>query len=204
MATLRDVLQFPLAYRAFGSLIGAHGGRLRLVRDYIRPKIGDRILDIGCGPAEIVAYLPDVRYLGFDSNERYIANAKRRWSARGDFEVGTVNQALLGNRHFEIALAIGVVHHLDDDEASRLFRLAYDALAPGGRLITLDGLYVANQAPLIRWMLANDRGKFVRQLGEYETLARSAFAHITSVVLHDFMKPLPYTHLIMQCEKPGG
>jgi SAM-dependent methyltransferase len=57
--------------------------------------------------------------------------------------------------------ALGIAHHLEDAEAQRLFQIAYDALKPGGKLITFDGVWTDGQSPAARWLLARDRGLYV-------------------------------------------
>jgi len=49
-----------------------------------------------------------------------------------------------------------------------------------------------------RWMLAHDRGKFVRARAEYERLASAAFSKVEGHLRHDLLH-IPYTHLIMRC-----
>lgn len=74
---------------------------------------GDRLLDIGCGPADILAYLPEtVDYTGFDISERYIAAAQRRYGERGKFSVRPVSRIAEENGTYDIVIAIGVLHHL--------------------------------------------------------------------------------------------
>lgn len=102
---------------------------------------------------------------------------------------------------FDIILAIGVVHHLDDGEAAELFRVAVDSLSAGGRLVTFDGVYVNGQSPIARFLLSQDRGRYVRRQSEYERLAHTAFVAVESHVTHDFIA-IPYSHLIMECVKP--
>src|SRR5438552_4181241 len=65
--TIRSVLAFPQAYNLFFQVIGAPERSRILVRDYIRPRPGDRILEIGCGPGTIIPYLPKTEYVGFDA-----------------------------------------------------------------------------------------------------------------------------------------
>src|SRR6185312_10548530 len=202
MFGLRSVLQYPKAYQAFSRLIGANAGRRRLSEKYIRARDGQSVLDMGCGPADILGHLPRVNYLGFDPSERYIAEAKSRWGTRGQFTCGTVSEQALLERHVDIALAIGVLHHLDDRDAMHLFQVAFKALRPGGRLVTIDGAYVAGQSPITRYLLSKDRGKFVRTPAEYERLAHGSFSAIESHIVNDLIFPAPYTHLIMDCSKP--
>jgi cyclopropane fatty-acyl-phospholipid synthase-like methyltransferase len=47
-------------------------GREWIVRDLIHPFPGMRILDLGCGPAQILSFLPDdVTYVGYDMSAEY-------------------------------------------------------------------------------------------------------------------------------------
>lgn len=94
---------------------------------------GDRVLDVGCGPADILEYLPQgIDYTGFDISERYIAAAKRRYGERGKFSIMPVSQAVGQDAVYDSVIAIGVLHHLTDDDADALFALAANVLRPGG------------------------------------------------------------------------
>ena len=88
-----------------------------LVNEYVQPRVGARILEIGCGPGTIVGYLPPSDYLGFDLSPEYIEQAKRRFpNAR--FVCERVSQfSLAKEQSFDVVLALGIVHHLDDAEA---------------------------------------------------------------------------------------
>jgi SAM-dependent methyltransferase len=44
-----------------------------------------RMLDVGCGPGELLRCVPGVTYVGFDSNPSYIERAKRIIGDRGTF-----------------------------------------------------------------------------------------------------------------------
>ena len=82
----RHLLASPTAYDLFQTLVGARRARLRWIRDYLKPFPGSRILDIGCGTAEVLALLPEgVDYTGFDSSPAYIDAARRRYGDRGSF-----------------------------------------------------------------------------------------------------------------------
>lgn len=57
--------------------------RLKFVENYVKPFPGMKILDLGCGPEDILAYLPDVEYWGYGISEAYIAQAKTRFGNGG-------------------------------------------------------------------------------------------------------------------------
>src|SRR5579872_6038562 len=143
---LRSLLSLPSAYRLFQRMVGAPRTRRALAEEYIRAAPGDRILDIGCGTAEILEYLPEVDYVGFDLNARYIESARRRHAGRGTFFDGSVKDAAAGEiGAFDKVLALGILHHLDDTEVRDLFGLAKSRLKPGGCLITFDSCYREGQ-----------------------------------------------------------
>ncbi len=197
---MRTILAFPRIYSLFTRIVGSNA-RAVYVKKYIRPKEGDKILDIGCGTADILAYLPSVEYVGLDINEAYINYAKKRFGHKGIFLATKVDGKTFNEfslHDFDIVLATGLLHHLNDYEASRLFELASSALKPGGRLITLDGCYVKGQAWLARLILSKDRGKYVRTHDEYLSLSSEVFTNIQVSVHYDLIR-IPYTHIIMEC-----
>ena len=48
------------------------------------------------------------------------------------------------------------------------------------------------------WLLARDRGKFVRTREDYLRLASAHFVKVETHLRHDLLR-LPYTHLTMRC-----
>lgn len=195
---LSAVLSLPAGYRLFRRLVG--GDLERYVTEFVKPRADDKVLDIGCGPGDMFGALPHVDYLGLDISPEYIAAARRRFGTAGRFLCTDVGAATIETERgqFNLVLATAVLHHLDDERAKWLFELAHTALKPGGRLITYDGCYVPEQSRLARWILRNDRGKFVRTLDEYVRLASVSFPNVQTHVRHDLLR-IPYTHLIMYC-----
>ncbi len=116
-------LKVPFLYNAFQAAVGATALRRRLIENHVRAKPGDKVIDIGCGSAPTLQSLPDVEYVGLDINPDCIALAQRTYGNRGTFIVGNP-QSVRGDSRFkaaDIVIAVGVLHHLDDEEAeSRL------------------------------------------------------------------------------------
>jgi 2-polyprenyl-3-methyl-5-hydroxy-6-metoxy-1,4-benzoquinol methylase len=196
---LRDVLAKPSIYSLFARFIGATRGRRLYIQRYVRPRAGDRILDIGCGPADILEALPQVDYHGFDLSAEYIESARKRFGARGHFNVEAVNLELLKKYvGFDLVLATGVLHHLSDTEAVDLFHVAKTALRANGRLITLDGCFLEGQSPLARQLLKRDRGRYVRNETGYAALARNVFNNVQPFLTTELLR-IPYTHIILEC-----
>jgi cyclopropane fatty-acyl-phospholipid synthase-like methyltransferase len=198
---IRPILDRPFYYEFYHKLVGAEYRNHVLVEEYIRPQADERLLDIGCGPGSMMPFLPPCHYMGFDTNESYIAFARKHYGTRGEFVCDRVSNTTVhrfGN--FDIVLAFGLTHHLDDSEAQDLFRLGYAALKPGGRMITHDGCYAPGQSAAKRYLLSRDRGRFVRTQEQYERLARSSFNSVQSDLRDDVLR-IPYTTLIMICTR---
>ncbi len=200
---LNSILEQPVVYKLFSALVGAQNSQSAFVNQYVRPAAGSRILDIGCGPGNILDHLPQVDYFGFDFNPSYIGSATRRYGHRGQFFCQRVSEArvfLEQPESFDIVLAIGILHHLDDTEAIRLFDIARHALKKGGRLVTFDGCYVDEQSRAAKYLLSRDRGRFVRDEKGYAGLAKTRFDEVRVSIRHDLLH-IPYTHIIMECVK---
>jgi SAM-dependent methyltransferase len=197
---LSAILSLPAGYRLFRWMVGGDSAWKIYLADYVKPAGGDKILDIGCGPADVLNYLPTVNYTGLDISPEYICSAKKRFGSRGRFCCGDLGLAAIEGEQgtFDLVLATGVIHHLDDAQAARLFDMARLALRPTGRLVTYDGCYVPQQSRIARWMLASDRGKFVRTREDYLRLALTRFSKVEPHLRHDLLR-VPYTHLIMRC-----
>ncbi|HJX93944.1 MAG TPA: methyltransferase domain-containing protein [Pyrinomonadaceae bacterium] len=200
LESARSVLAIPTLYRLW-NFIARGDAEAKFVEEYVRPTAGDRVLDIGCGPGDIVPYLPDVHYVGFDESESYIRRAQARYSDRATFICERVRSHTLKEQaSFDIVLAVGVLHHLDDNEALKLFELAWAALKPGGRLVTYDGCFVPDQSYLARFFISRDRGQHVRTREEYLNLASSVFAQVDVSIRHDIMR-IPYTIIILRSQR---
>ncbi|PWJ85022.1 methyltransferase family protein [Pseudaminobacter salicylatoxidans] len=194
----RALLESPAAYGMHSRLAAPHARKRDFVDRFLRPGASDRVLDIGCGTAALLPHLPaGVTYVGFDLSERYIEDARRIHGSRGAFHHRALTaEAAREFEPFDLVMAIGVLHHLDDREAELLFRVAHEALKPGGRLVTCDGAFVPGQNPIARLLLKMDRGRYVRPPAAYEAIGRRVFSGIEHSVHHD-LNSFPYTHCVM-------
>ncbi len=198
LRSIRSVLAIPAAYNLWWNMVGGPALAKVLVSEYVHPNVGMRILEIGCGPGTIAGYFAGTDYLGFDLSPKYIERARKRFP-QAEFVCERVSQfSLAKQRSFDAVLALGIVHHLDDEEARQLFQIAHDALKSGGKLVTLDGVWTSDQSSGARWLLARDRGEHVRNEGEYVKIASQVFANVKASVRHDLLR-IPYTHLILEC-----
>jgi SAM-dependent methyltransferase len=195
-------LNVPFLYNVFQGAVGGNALRRRVIQNHVRAKSGDKVIDIGCGTTRALACLPDVEYLGLDINPDYIEFAERTHGSKGTFIVGDT-WSLRGDPRFEdadIVMAIGVLHHLDDEDAGQCIQFAYDALKIGGRFISHDACWVPAQGALSRYIMAADRGRNIRTEQQYRQLAAKVFRKVEIWVDTKPMR-IPYVTVVLECEK---
>lgn len=201
MQRVRQVLSVSAVYRVFQRLIGGNARR-DYVRQYLRLEPGMRVLDIGCGPGDIVSYLePSIDYTGVDLSAAYIDSARKTFDKRGRFLNESVNELTLREPgSFDRVMANGLIHHLTDAETRKLLDVAKQALKPDGWFVSLDGCLETGQSKIARYLIGQDRGEHVRDRRAYLALVCEVFPQVEYEIRHDLMR-VPYTHIIMQCRR---
>lgn len=195
------LLSHPWVYQLSQNVLGISRLRERLIRDHIQPEPGNRILDIGCGPANILANLPaDIEYTGYDLNPSYIASARERFGSRGEFlnERFDEHTVLAADRKYDRIIAIGFLHHIDDDAARQFFKATRDALSPTGKVITIDVCLMVRQPLFVRTMIRMDRGRHVRNPDQYKQLTQPAFSHVRQSFRDDLLF-VPQHFMVQEC-----
>lgn len=189
-------------YVALQRGVGADRLRYRCL-DELGLQPGDRVLDVGCGPAYYLGQLPEgVGYHGFDTSEHYIGYARKRWGHRARF-----HREVFAERHLpqiapvDAVMLLGLLHHLSDEQSRDLLSLAGRALAPHGRVISVDTCFEPTQGRISRWMSANDRGEYVREPDGFTSLAQEFFKNVDGEVVNDATR-IPSSHWLMRMHNP--
>ena len=197
---IRSILSHPTIYSLFQNLMGAKSGWRNFITGFVKPFPGMSILDIGCGPCDILDYVDDVVYFGYDISEDYIAQARAKYGNRGTFTAKLLDRDDLASLpKFDVVICSGVLHHLDDPVAVDVMQIAYAALKPGGRFLTIDPVFEPGQNPVARFLISKDRGQNVRTKAGYDAIARSVFPNPDVTIRHKAW--IPYTHCFMTCTK---
>lgn len=199
---MKSALSVPWIYDAAQTVTGFARVRKIVICDYLNPTGGECIIDVGCGPGHIMRYLPEgVRYTGFDTDAAYIAEAHRRYGRSAQFrcEIFDVDVARRSGPA-DIVMFNGVLHHMPDEVASEALAAAHAALAPGGKVLTLDGCYTDHQRPVSRFLLDHDRGRFIRTAAAYEEIMRRHFTDVRAELRGD-LSLIPYDFMIMLARK---
>jgi SAM-dependent methyltransferase len=195
-------LKVPFLYNAFQAAVGATTLRRRLIENHVRAKPGDKVIDIGCGSAPALQWLPEIQYIGFDINPDCTAFAGRTYGTKGTFVVGDARSLQADSRfqNADIVMALGVLHHLDDQEAADCIQFAHDALKPNGRFVCHEACWIPNQGAVSKYIMGSDRGRNIRTEQQYRELAAKVFRNVTAQVDTKPMR-IPYVTIVLECEK---
>lgn len=197
---IRSILSVAPVYQWLQDFVGKHT-RQYFVDTYVQPTKDDVLLDVGCGTGAFIECLPaDTQYIGVDLSSDYIEYAQSHHD-RGTFICASVGD--LDSMQVDpptVALAFGLLHHLDDEEVHKLFQDIFRVMAEGSRLITLDGCLLKQTHPMARLLIRMDRGQNVRTPDAYRLLAERTFADVEVAVRSDLLR-VPYDHAILTCRR---
>ena len=198
---IRTVLESPWIYSTFQNLVSKKPIWPDLIEEFL-PRSDEplRVLDIGCGPGTFLHgnwfSIDRKNFVGIDPSPEYIERAKADFPAAQFFE-GTVETVSLEDRKFDLVVLSGVLHHLDDAEATAVMKFATEHLAQHGHAISIDPVLFPGQNPIARWMALLDRGQNVRTLEQMRDLWSE---NITGAVLLTSVKEgylrVPYNHIV--------
>jgi SAM-dependent methyltransferase len=189
MGFRKRLLEIPRVYDSVLSTVYRPGFRNLFVNELINASSNMRVLDVGCGTADILNRLPPVDYVGLDANPDYLEVARARYGSLGTFaNTDVVGKEFSNLGRFDRILLLGVLHHLADEECAGLLSALATGLKPDGFLITLDPAYEDNQHP-ISWMVSKlDRGRFVRHHRKYHEMISENFVVEIAHLKHDFLR----------------
>lgn len=197
--TFREaVLGNPRVFEAFRKLIGADNEMIQLLT-WLQAEPGSRILDFGCGNGRIARFTKDLEYVGVDNSLPYIEAARETYgSPRCTFICEDLrNLSALDIEPVDSVVAIGVLHHLDDDVATVSLRSALKILKPGGVMVTMDPCFEPSQSSTARVLMALDRGKYVRHPSDYQRLGKEAGGTVSGEVWTGILR-YPFSHWVQR------
>ena len=194
-----NLLSKTFFYTFVQKVMSANSFREKIVKKHIK-KTYAKVLDVGCGPAEILNHFPKIQYYGYDINPNYIDSAKKKFTNRGKFFCGKFTKNEIKHLpKFDHILLLGVLHHLDDEEINDLIKNLKKILKKGGNIITLDNIFINNQNLIAKFLIKMDKGENVRSKKGYLNILKKHFKAINSKIYHQQF--IPYTWFVTSCVK---
>ncbi len=196
----RSLLSHPRWYNLLQELLGANAHRRKFYHKYLQLRSDARVLDVGCGTGILASLIPeDIEYIGCDMEARYIEYARTQHSGRHTFMVENIGGEVREEwrASFDLVNAHGLLHHLNDADGDALLQTCHAYLRPGGRMLTVDGVFHEGQSKLSRWMVSQDRGQNIRTPKGYLDAAQRYFSSVDGFVDDKYTRILPYSVFIM-------
>jgi 2-polyprenyl-3-methyl-5-hydroxy-6-metoxy-1,4-benzoquinol methylase len=160
------------------------------------------VLDFGCGLGHHSKSFNNQIYLGIEPTESCIQVANRFYARQNvQFRVGDHKTlAEYQDASFDLVLAMGVIHHMNDNDYKEFITEANRLLKPGGRLVTLDPVLHDSQRRISKWVVSKDRGEWVRGQSDYLTTLKNSFSDIDTKIFSGLLR-LPYDHISVTARK---
>jgi SAM-dependent methyltransferase len=200
----RKILEISGLYNIFQTLIGKKKTKKWLLKNIWKISNGDKIVDMGCGPATKLAYLPNkIDYFGFDISKKYIEAAKKKYSWANFIQAKAsdfLTNGLAPLQNTDLIMCNGLLHHLEDNEVNEILELSNKILKPKGRLICIEPVFLKHHSKISRWLISKDRGQNIRTEEEYKNLVSKFFNSYNTSIVTGLTK-IPYVHIIIECAK---
>jgi SAM-dependent methyltransferase len=191
------LITFPSIYKMLMYSLGADKAITRYMEEVLQPKAGMKLLDVGCGTANILSYLPPLDYTGIDLNEKHIAFARQRYGDRGRFIVGNAADDLKQEeKTFDLINVSALLHHLGDSEAVSLFTSLKRLLKADGRIVTIDNVWLPRQRAAVKLINSLDSGTNIRRPEGYLALLSGLGFDLQTRIFNDLLR-IPYDHFVM-------
>jgi SAM-dependent methyltransferase len=176
----RRFFAIPRIYDAVQDFIGANEFKRLALSAQIPTDRRLRVLEVGCGPGRNLDYLPEnVDYTGCDLSPDYIEHARNRYGQRAQFHcLSVADLGKLNLDKFDIVMAIGVLHHLNDDLVRSLARQTIPVLESDGFFLAVEPCWTARQSWMNRKIMSFDRGEDIRKIEGYVGLLKESFGNV--------------------------
>jgi len=127
---------------SFGKVTSMRNSMLK----YAPLKLGDRVLDVGCGTGDIAIAAKSIvglkgEMFGTDASAKMISialNKIQRSAVAVIFQVDLIEKISFPENHFDVVMNSLVMHHLPDDLKNKGLEEMYRVLKPGGSLYIVD------------------------------------------------------------------
>ena len=199
---LANLFNNATAYKFFQFAVVSKKSKITIINEVLKPQGVIKVLDFGCGIGYHSEDFGDSEYLGIEPLPSCVNVANRLYKrSNSTFLVGDhLSLRSIPDSSFDVIIAIGVLHHINDEIFSEFIQQAYRILQPGGRLTTFDPVYYPKQSFLTRFVISRDRGADVRTKENYEIVINQNFKDVNSKIYTNLLR-IPYDHIVFEAKK---
>lgn len=188
------LVTFPWFYESFQNLLGAQQARKCFFGEWVQTQDNSNVLELGCGPTSSLAFIRYHSYHGIDINPQHIAQHQSKISPTVHFETGAAQDVVPHlSKTFDVVLALGFLHHLNDKSVTDLLDAAIEKLRQNGSIFFLEPVYLEKQNRIAKLLKDLDSGKHVRTLDGYCKLMQREGFRFDYRITHDSLR-VPYDH----------
>lgn len=167
---LGRLLEHPAVFELQQRLFNNYSAVAAEFADVLEPQ-PLRVLDIGCSTGACARGVIDMArhdYVGVDIDPGYIATAQRQ-APLGKFIAADARRLDFASESFDLAMFVGVMHHMDDQLIRDCLTEVRRVLKRDGRLIVAEPVFTPGRR-LSTLFLSMDRGRFIRDEPGYRNL----------------------------------
>lgn len=200
---LAQVFDNAKLYEIFQFAVGRRGTQEIIRNEILKPDQIVNVLDFGCGIGYHSELFKSAHYMGIEPLDACITVANRKYaSSRVEFELGDqLSLKALPESSFDLVIAIGVLHHIDDKIFREFVQEAFRILKPGARLTTFDPVFHSKQSKISEWVVKQDRGGWVRTEGGYLEIIAKTFPEDIETKIYSNLLRIPYDHIAISAFK---
>jgi len=167
---------------------------LDTIRMAIAPMPRSKLLDAPCGTDALYNICLPCSYYGLDIDEDRVADCIQHFP-KGRFSVANASNTKFSDAFFDIILASGLFHHVDDQLAHDILEEFRRVLKISGKIIIVEAIWPRNRFNLVGWVGRKmDQGDFVRHSKQYFDIFNKHF----EITKYTFHKRLGFDYIIIE------
>jgi ubiquinone/menaquinone biosynthesis C-methylase UbiE len=193
-ARLYELFQFGISRRGSSEIVRS---------EIIKPQGINKVLDFGCGIGYHSTEFSNSEYLGIEPLQGCIDKANKIYkNSKNSFILGDqTTLKSIPDSSFDLIIAIGVLHHIDDSIFNEFVKESHRILKVGGRLTTFDPVLHQNQSKISKWVVLRDRGNWVRTVDGYLEPIRKMYRQEPTNKIYKNLLRIPYDHIAIEIQK---
>ncbi len=167
----------PLPASFYNTLVNVFYNKrfLEAIQAEVGPTREMRILDVPCGTGILMHCCKPSSYVGADIDAKRVVDAGVRFPEEA-FVVSDAAALSFTKDKFDLILASGLFHHVDDKVSTAILSEFRRVLSPVGKIVVIEAIWPQNRFNIIGYVGRKlDQGKFVRHAAAYEKLFREFF-----------------------------